>query len=138
MKKYIILFLAMFTMNIAFGQIGQTQYSPQFNGNTIVSMYNNEAEVQDLDIQIIVNTKDDVLQFITPEDDWTEVIAQKDTIFDGRTRTIQLWTETAYWEIKQYNTGMSKVFRPYMVIEYPYLGQVDKRIYSRKKQSSTK
>ena len=138
MKKLLTLLVLCFTFAFANAQIGTTQYSPQFNGNTTVSMYNTEIDVQDLNIQIIIDNKNETLKFVTEETDWIENINQRDTVIDGKTRTIQLWTETAYWEIKQYNTGMSKVFRPYMVIEYPYLGQCDKRIYSRKRERQTK
>lgn len=122
-KKVFFAFVAL--LFFVFQSTAQTQ---MFSSNQRTETFQNQVETINNNIQIgVLNNQ----LIFDPENEssWTETIESRDTFYEGRIRIIQLWTETAYWELRQYQTGNSKTYRTRLILEYPYLGMVDRRIY---------
>ncbi len=116
---------------LAFTVNAQKATVSAFTATIVTNTYDNNTTEEEIETHIILDMSENAIKFIQNDIDWVETIHSIDTILESNSRIIQVWSETSYWEFRQYRIGQSKTWRPMIITEYPYFGQTDRRTYSR-------
>jgi hypothetical protein len=130
LSKYFCALILMLSSITTFSQSTPTVLANQtsFESNLIRTKDDVNITYEKIESNITVDFDTHQMYFFQPQNEWIDSIYNTKTIIIGRNvRTLQVWTNTAYYEFNEYKVDDNWVVA--LMLEWPYEG-IDQRKYT--------